>query len=501
MQTEVNMAPRRGLSSQPETLSNGTNGTSSHSSGHPVQLDLDAVIIGGGFAGVYLLHRLRQEGFNVKIVEAGSALGGIWYWNNYPGARVDSQWPVYQLSIQEVFNTFEWKEQYPGSAELQRYFEHTDKVLNISKDTLFHTRVKAATWNDDSHRWHIECDNGTEITSKFMHCCLGFAAKRHFPDWPGFDDFQGYVCHSSFWPKEGIDMRGKRVGVVGNGATGIQIAQESAKDAEHLSVFIRTPNTCIPMNQRPVDPSNRHVYDFWARNVRKRIKDPVKRDILAPVEPLHPFAGKRPSLEQDYYEQMDKDHVDIVYLRETPIEKLVPEGIVTSDGKLHKLDILALATGFDSLTGGFMEIDIKGIDGEVLNQKWSGEQGALSYLGLSVNQFPNMFYTYGPHAPTAYGNGPSIVEPQCEWILKTMQLMAKDGKTKINAQAQAEQEWKKITNDFHAATVRDSVDSWYMGTNIPGKPRQALNYAGGLTRYIDSINGCQEKGFEGFDLS
>ncbi|KXS96385.1 hypothetical protein AC578_8441 [Pseudocercospora eumusae] len=562
------MAPRRGLSSQPESLSNGT---STQSNGHPVELDLDAVIIGGGFAGVYLLHRLRQEGFNVKIVEAGSALGGIWYWNNYPGARVDSQWPVYQLSIPEVFNTFEWKEQYPGSAELQRYFEHTDKVLNISKDTLFHTRVKAATWNEDTHRWHIECDNGTKITAKFMHCCLGFAAKRHFPDWPGFDEFQGYVCHSSFWPKEGVDMRGKRVGVVGNGATGIQIAQESAKDAEHLSVFIRTPNTCIPMNQRPVDPikakkdledyiprklqkerfrslggflyddptrsikdtspeerervlqhawdrggfeilftftdistdyeSNRHVYDFWARNVRKRIKNPVKRDILAPLEPLHPFAGKRPSLEQDYYEQMDKDHVDIVYLRQTPIEKLVPEGIVTSDGKLHELDILALATGFDSLTGGFMEIDIKGIDGEVLNQKWSGEQGALSYLGLSVNQFPNMFYTYGPHAPTAYGNGPSIVEPQCEWILKTMQLMAKDGKTKINAQAQAEQEWKKITNDFHAATVRDSVDSWYMGTNIPGKPRQALNYAGGLTRYIDSINGCQDKGFEGFDLS
>ncbi|EME83105.1 uncharacterized protein MYCFIDRAFT_188249 [Pseudocercospora fijiensis CIRAD86] len=448
----------------------------------------------GGFAGVYLLHRLRQEGFNVKIAEAGSALGGIWYWNNYPGARVDSPWPVYQLSIPEVFSTFEWKEHYPGSAELQRYFEHADKVLNISKDTLYHTRVKAATWDDESHRWHVECDNGTKITAKFMHCCLGFAAKRHFPDWPGFDDFQGYVCHSSFWPKEGIDMRGKRVGVVGNGATGIQIAQESAKDAEHLSVFIRTPNTCIPMNQRPVDPikAKKDLEDYIPRMLQKERFRTMGGFLYS--DPTKTIKETSPE-ERERILQHAWDN------GETPIEKLVPQGIVTADGKLHELDILALATGFDSLTGGFMEIDIKGIDGEALKQKWSGEQGALSYLGLCVNQFPNMFYTYGPHAPTAYGNGPSIVEPQCEWILKTMQLMAKDGKTKINAQAQAEQEWKKVVNELHAATVRDSVDSWYMGTNIPGKPRQALNYAGGLANYIDSINGSQEKGFEGFDLS
>lgn len=439
-----------------KTQTNGTNGSSDTNGDH--SLELDAVIIGGGFAGVYLLHRLRQNGFNVKIIEAGSALGGIWHWNNYPGARVDSQWPIYQLSIPEVYKTFDWKEQYPGASELQRYFRHADKVLDISKDTIYNTRVEAATWDDEKRVWQVTCDTGLKVQARFMHCCLGFAAKRHFPDWPGLDDFGGYICHSSFWPKEGIDMRGKRVACVGSGATGIQIAQESAKTAEHLTVFVRTPNTCVPMRQALVDQeqakkdleeyiprlltkdryervagfiypdptkgvmatpkeerdailekawaeggfaflftfldvqtnieSNRYMYDFWASKTRPRIKNPEKRDILAPSEPPHPFGGKRPSLEQDYYEQLDKDHVTIVDVKKTPIVKVVKEGVVTSDGKLHELDVMAMATGFDSLTGSFTQIDIRGVNGKGLKDYWSGEQGALSYLGLAVNGFP-----------------------------------------------------------------------------------------------------------------
>lgn len=183
-----------------------------------------------------------------------SKLTAIRHWNNYPGARVDSQYPVYQLSIPEVFNTFEWTEQFPGSQELQRYFKHADNVLNISKDVLYSTRVDVVRWDDASHKWHVECENGTRITTRFLNCCMGFAAKRHFPDWPGLEDYKGYICHSSFWPVQGVDMKGKRVGVVGQGATGIQIAQESAKDAKELTVFIRTPNTALPMQQRNISP-------------------------------------------------------------------------------------------------------------------------------------------------------------------------------------------------------------------------------------------------------
>lgn len=316
---------------------------------------------------MYLLHRLRQEGFNVKLIEAGSALGGIWHWNNYPGARVDSQYPIYALAIPEVYKTWHWTQQYPGSDELQKYFEHVDKTLDISKDTLYHTRVSTATWDDEERKWHIKCDNGTQITTRFMNCCLGFAAKRHFPDWPGFEDYQGYMCHSSFWPKDGVDMKGKRMAVIGNGATGIQIAQTAARDASELTVFVRTPNTCIPMRQGLVDQAqaekdldkvadilnrerylndagflyngtgkgvfeypqeqrdqlinealdqggfrvlflfndilvdekaNRYVYDKLTERTRSRMTTKAKKDILAPLEPPHPFGGKRPSLEQ-----------------------------------------------------------------------------------------------------------------------------------------------------------------------------------------------------------
>ena len=286
-----------------------------------------------------------------------------------PGARVDSGYPVYQLAIPEVYKTFQWTEEYPGSQELQQYFKHIDDTLNISKDTMYHTRVTSATWNDSTHKWLVVCDDGTRIATRFLHCCLGFAAKRHFPDWPGLEDFQGYVCHSSFWPVEGVDMKGKKMAVIGNGATGIQIAQTGARDVSELGVFIRTPNTAIPMNQQRIDREqakkdldqlshklnteryqnqagfllhgenksyyedteerhqevfdkayadggfrllftyndiltdakvNRIVYDYWAKRTRDRISDPVKKDILAPLEPPHPFAGKRPSLEQDY---------------------------------------------------------------------------------------------------------------------------------------------------------------------------------------------------------
>lgn len=239
---------------QSNTATNGDASGQAQTNGGPLNLDLDAAIIGGGFAGVYLLHRLRQEGFNVKLIEAGSGLGGIWHWNNYPGARVDSQYPVYALSIPEVYKTWRWSEQYPGAKELQEYFKHVDKCIDVSKDALYHTRVAKATWNEQTHKWELECDNGTRISATYMHCCLGFAAKRHFGDFEGLDTFKGYMCHSSFWPSDGVDVKGKKVGVIGNGATGVQIAQTTAPEAAELKVFIRTPNTCLPMNQGKVDP-------------------------------------------------------------------------------------------------------------------------------------------------------------------------------------------------------------------------------------------------------
>ena len=512
---------------------NGINGNSHSQGPEVVTLELDALVVGAGFAGCYLFHQLRKEGFSVKIVEAGTGLGGIWHWNSYPGARVDSQYPIYQYSLPDIYTGWRWSEEYPGSEELRAYFGHVDEQWNLSKDVIYGNKVIGATFDAKQDKWIIDCDTGTRITTRFFLCCTGFAAKRHFPDWPGLDSFEGTICHSSFWPEGGVDVRGKKVAVVGTGATGIQIAQTTARDAAELTVFQRTPNLCCPMRQAKLSPeqaekdlaemaetmktrystfagflyepqktlktfdhsaeereafleglwqlggfrllannysdmlsdhtSNREVYDFWARKIRSRITDPAKRDVLAPLDPPHPFGGKRLSLEQDFYEQMNKPNVDIINIRANPITHVVPEGIMTLDNKLHEFDIIAIATGFDSFTGGLKDMNIIGLDSEKLVDKW--RHGTWTAYGITVANFPNFFFLYGPQAPTAYANGPSITEPQGEWVVDVLKRLRGMGKTRINATVEAEMAWKKQVNELHRYTLRNEVDSWYMGTN------------------------------------
>jgi cation diffusion facilitator CzcD-associated flavoprotein CzcO len=244
--------------------------------------------------------------------------------------------------------------------------------------------------------------------------------------------------------------------------------------------------------------ANMEAYRFWLKKVRARITDPEKREILAPIEPPHPFGGKRLSLEQDFYEQMDRPHVYIVDIKKNPVAEVVPRGIITADGKLHEFDIIALATGFDSITGGLKDISIRGINGETLSKKW--EKGTWTYLGISTSGFPNFFFLYGPQGPTAFSNGPSCVEPQGDWVVDVLNGMRAKGLTRIDATRDAELEWKKQVNALHAKSLRNTVDSWYMGTNIPGKPREPLNYAGGVPLYIKTINDVLKNGYEGFHV-
>ncbi|TKA37347.1 hypothetical protein B0A54_10932 [Friedmanniomyces endolithicus] len=538
---------QRSIGSRHQTngASNRVNGSNGHADETHNQIELDALIVGAGFAGVYLLHRLRQEGYNVKIAEAGTGLGGIWHWNSYPGARVDSQYPVYAYGIPEVYNTWTWEHQYPGELELKNYFKHVDKVLDISRDVLYEHKVVSAGFDPSIDKWHLVCENGTRITARFFLGCLGFAAKRYFPDWPGLDDFKGYI------------------------------AQEAAREAGHLTCFVRTPNLCIPMRQGPVDPdtakkdletlhrklnadrydniagflyanptkgvfddppdvraavleeawrlggfrllfsymdiitdqaANDVVYDFWAKKRRAQMTDPEKRDILAPEKQPHAFGGKRPSLEQNYYEQMDKPHVKIVPVKHNPISRVTEKGIVTEDGTLHEVDIIALATGFDSVTGGLKDIELTGLNGESPTSRTCKHVDRVIKLfqGRRLTQLKSMF-TYGPQSPTAYANGPSIVEKQDEWIVAVLNKMRAEGKTRLNANEDAEQEWKKTINTLHGMSLRDKVDGWYMGTNIPGsyscKPREALNYAGGMPLYLKTINEVIEQDFKGFTVT
>jgi len=531
--------------------------------------DFDVIIIGGGFSGCYLLYKLRKEGFRVLLIESAEGLGGVWRWNCYPGARVDTHVPLYEYSIPEVWKTWNWTEKFPTSAELCKYFEHVDKVLDLSKDCLYHTKVISAHFSDDETRWSITTEgNSTPYQARWFIPSVGFAAKRHFPDWPGLERFKGVIHHSSFWPREGVDYKGKRVGVVGTGSTGVQLAQEMGPEASELTLFQRTPNLALPLRKvaltaeeqekdkvnypakfkarlesrggydfSPCDlgtfdhtseerekffeekweqggfllwvgsyrdtltdiKANRETYNFWAKKVRALIDDPEKRDLLAPLEPPHPFGTKRPSLFWDFYEVMNRPNVHIADVSKYPVKEVTEEGIVTADGKLHKLDILALATGFDAITGGLKAIDIRNGGGQSLSDKWAS--GTWTHLGMMTSGFPNMFFMYGPQGPTSFSNGPTCVEIQGDWIVNALlHHRGKDIK-RMEAMAEAEQGFRKFVNDETDKTLYPLADSYYMGANIKGKPREALNFPSGIPYYRDMLADAASKGYQGFILA
>ena len=536
------------------------------SGGPPPEIETDVLVVGAGFGGVYLLHRLRDEfGYKVKCFEAGKDLGGIWHWNCYPGARVDSPIPVYEYSLEKVWKNWSWSCKYPDWQELRRYFDHVEEQLQVKKDVMFESAVVSSEWDEKRKGWIVKTEDGKVARTKYLILATGFAAKRYFPDWPGLDTFEGIIHHSSFWPEEDVDVSGKKVAVIGTGSTGVQISQECAKKAAELTVFQRTPNLCLPMQQSqltakeqqdrkedysqffrarrttfggfPFDfiqqntaeaspeerekvfeqlweeggfkmwlatykdmlfdkEANRHHYDFWAKKTRARINDPATADILAPLEPPHAFGTKRPSLEQDFYEQFNKPNVHVVDIKKTPVVEVRPRGIVTADGKLHEVDVIALATGFDSVTGGMKNMGLKDVDGKSLSEKWA--MGTWSYLGTTCNGYPNMFFLYGAQGPTAFSNGPTCVEVQGDWIIDSIVKMRDEKIESIEATKEAEEEWRRRVTELSDATLFPGTNSWYMGANIPGKPREQLNYAGGFPLYQKELQGTLDDGFRGF---
>ena len=508
-------------------------------------LELDAVVVGAGFSGVYVLQRLRDElKMNVKILEAGSRLGGVWNWNSYPGARVDNPSPYYAFDFEEVGKTFTWTELYPAQKEMQAYFDYVDKVMSIRKDCIFNVRVKKAHFDSLKVRWTVETEDGLTATAKYFIPALGGFSKQYVPQWKGIQSFRGSIYHSSAWPSEDVGVRGKRVAIIGTGSTGVQITQEWAKEAGELFAFQRTPNICFPMQQQlkldsakqeqfkketakiffrfwatgnmlefekavlkfadqtPEEwekflnalyeegglriwvgaladtftnpEANRFLYDFWAKKTRERIHDPVKRDVLAPLEPLYPFGTKRVVLEQDYYEQFNKPNVHVVDINADPIAEIVPHGIVTESGRLFEVDAIALATGFDVGTGGLSDIDIRGIDDVPIGERW--KTGVVSFLGLMVPGYPNLFTPYGPQSPGELSNGPILILFHANWIRDMISKMEKEGIKALEPSPEVALAWREEVLDIGNATLMSQAKSWYYGYNIPGKPKELLYY-------------------------
>jgi cyclohexanone monooxygenase len=529
--------------------------------------DLDVIIVGAGFAGLYLLDRLRGMGMSVQVFEAGDGPGGVWYWNCYPGARVDSPGPMYQFSRDDLWRDWKFSELYPSWEEIREYFRYMDKKLGLSRDIRFNRRVNEAEFDPARNRWTVCSSDGSVTRARYFVLCTGLGSKPYIPELPGLSDFAGERHHTALWPQQGLDMAGKRVGVIGTGASGVQVAQEAAAVAVHLTVFQRTPNLALPMRQRKLDDdtirrmkedyprayqkrrttfggfdyefleksasevsederratfervweiggfapwvgsfndllaneqSNRAAYDFWRDKTRARINDPAVAEMLAPTGPIHPYGAKRPSLEQNFFDIFNQRNVSLVDLRKTPIESVTRSGIKTAAGE-HDLDVLVLATGFDAVTGGLTSIDIRGTQGETLREKWA--KGVRAHLGMAAAGFPNLLFVYGPHSPNAFANGPTCAELQGDWIVQLLDHVRQRDWTRFEATAAAEEEWRVQVHALADATLFPQADSWYFGANIPGKPREMLSFAGGLSTYMAKCNESAERGYEGFAIN
>ncbi|KIW50281.1 hypothetical protein PV05_11883 [Exophiala xenobiotica] len=529
--------------------------------------EVDVLLVGAGFSSFTLLNRLRKLGFSVRIFEKGSAASGVWWWNCYPGARVDTDTPIYQLFDKELWEDFTFTERYVGWKELRRYFDYVEKKWNVRDHTSFNMNVDSAVFDESRQQWLVECADGTEIYARWFIPCIGFASKRYTPPFPGLGNFKGDIYHTAVWPQHGVNLKGKRVAEIGTGASGIQVIQEIGPVVKELTVFMRTPNMCLPMNQRKLDPkeeeekkksgwyeremektrhtfagftydfvqrntfddtpeerekfyhnlmvdhggfmfwlatykdmlfdlkANEQAYNFWRRQVLKRITDPKKQELLAPKVPPHPWGTKRPSLEQRFYEVIDQPNVSIVDINKSPIEEVTATGLKTKEGHVE-VDVIILATGFDSVTGSLAQLNIQGTKGGTIADHW--KDGTRTAMGIAMPEFPNMFFLYGPQAPTAFSSGPSCTQFQAEWVERTFQMIKDKGITRLEATQESEDDWCKRLREEWDATLFPMAKSWYQGANIPGRKVEPLNWAGGMVEYVATLNRSLDNDLQGW---
>lgn len=543
----------------------------------------DVGIIGAGFSGVKALYECQKRGLTAHIYEGLSDIGGTWKSNNYPGARVDSPVPSYELDIPELYNTWKWSVKYPDWKEISKYFQHLDKHLQIKKDTTLNIKISRAEFDEDNAIWTVYATSDGEeypvCTCKIFLPFVGIAANNYKPNLPGFEKFKGEVIHSSEWPEldEDTVLKGKKIAILGTGSTGVQLIQESGERAEELYVFQRTPNLSLPMGQKKLDgqnaikeseypallkkrfvsaggfqhdsynrstfedspeereafwdslfeiggfhfwvnnykdlliddKANDEAYKYWRKYVHKIIKDPKTAETLAPVKKPHPFGTKRPSLQQNYFVQYNKPNVHLIDVNKTPIVDFYENGVVTSDGARHDLDLFILATGFDTLTGSFKNVDVVGLNKETnLFDEWNSDEGTNAYIGLAVSGYPNMFLSYGPHGPTALSNGPSCIEMQLDYIFDLVDAYyeadknSRDAKKKyIDVSKEHQKQWRKRVDDYGYTTLIPKAKSWYMGSNIPGKKVQMFNFAEGVPAYYEVLKQSQKNNFNGFIIN
>jgi acetone monooxygenase len=529
--------------------------------------EVDALVIGAGIAGMYQLYRLREMGLKVKALEAGDNVGGTWYWNRYPGARVDSPSHVYQYWFSKELNDeWSWSERFPAQPEVERYLNFVADRFGLRKDIQLNTRVTAARYDEAARRWLIRTEQGGSFRAQYLISCTGMLSAPLIMQLPGQEQFKGRIFHTARWPGD-VDCRGKRVAVIGTAATGIQVIQTLAGQVERLTVFQRDPEYAIPMNNRKLTDADRAAYrkrfnelrhrvmrtfagfesdfaygkwadlspterraaleemweegslSFWVGSfpeiffdpkvneevsefvrarIRARIKDPKLAAKLIPTS--YGFGTKRVPLETNYFEAFNRDNVELVDVNETPIERLTDRGILTADGKLREIDILVLATGFDAGTGALTRIDIRGRGGRSLRDEWSNE--IRTTLGLQIHGYPNLFTTGAPLAPAAaLCNMTTCLQQQVDWITACIAYVRACGLTEIEPTRQMQDDWVKYHDDIANATLIVKTNSWYVGSNVAGKQRRMLSFAGGAGTYHHKCEELAVRGYPGFAMA
>jgi cyclohexanone monooxygenase len=522
----------------------------------------DAVVVGAGFAGLYALKRLRDDlGLRTVVLEAGAGIGGTWFWNRYPGARCDVESLDYQYSFStELLHDWHWSQRYAPQEEILRYLEHVADRFDLRRDIALQTRVTAAAFDQDRHSWTVSSADGRTFSARFCVMATGCLSIPKEPEVPGVACFSGRVLHTARWPHAGVSLAGQRVAVIGTGSSGIQVIPVLAGEVRELSVFQRTPNFIAPAHNHPLAPdevreviasfqsrrrriresatslsypandraavdlgdgecerelearyaagglnmigvfadaltdanANERVAAFFRRKLRERVSDPAIADALTPAG--YPWGTKRLCVDTDFYETFNRSHVHLVDLRAEPLEEIVSSGVRTSR-RTYEADAIVFATGFDAITGALLAIDIRGRDGRTLAEHWS--HGPRTYLGVAVAGFPNLFLITGPGSPSVFSNMVISIEQHVNWIADLLAA----GHARIEATDEAEDGWVAHVNEVAAATLVSKANSWYMGANVPGKPRVFMPYIGGVGPYAEHCAQVAASGYDGLALS
>ncbi len=525
---------------------------------------VDAMVIGAGFAGLRALYTLRGMGLTTTVLEAGDDVGGVWYFNGYPGARCDVESFDYSYAFsKELEQEWRWSERYALQPEILAYIRHVAERFDLRRDIQFNTRMERAEFDENSSRWIVTAADGRRWNSRFLVLCVGQLSRTKLPDIRGRDQFRGEVYHSGEWPKHAVSFAGKRVAIIGTGSSGVQMTPVIAREARHLTVFQRTPNYSIPAANAPVSdeedqyvkahyrtrreqawnspsglgfipnkksaldateeereavyeaawnrlgfgfalayhdillskPANDTAAEFIRRKIAKAVRDPILREKLTPRD--FPFGARRPSVDSGYFETFNRDNVELVDLRETPIQEITTTGIRTSS-KLHEFDMIIFATGFDVFTGSLLKPKIVGRHGLSLSDKWSA--GPVTQLGIGVADFPNMLIVVGPGSPSLLSNVLVSTEEQIDWLADIIRHMRANQFVEFEATHEAERQWVAHVNERAKETLYPTTPSYYMGAEIPGKPQVFMPYSGGVRGYRRLLQQCAAKGYEGFVL-